>query len=136
MVINYIILFSKRIKQNVRFRVDEQAKVSNYSHNSTDLNETDLYSTAANKVHSTIHLFTILMVSAWFLELIKFYFVAKFVRNVSVNIHKKMIQTLINCCMQFFDNYFTGNILNRFSQDLGIIDEYIPYLLLHMASVS
>ncbi|XP_060521468.1 probable multidrug resistance-associated protein lethal(2)03659 [Cylas formicarius] len=60
-------------------------------------------------------------------DLIKQYLIANFARKASVNLHNTMIETLTTAKMSFFDSYFVGNILNRFSQDLNVVDEHLPH---------
>nr|XP_039260577.1 multidrug resistance-associated protein 4-like [Styela clava] len=42
------------------------------------------------------------------------------------NMHKKMFQSLLNAPIRFFDINPAGRILNRFSKDIGLIDERLP----------
>nr|CAI5823657.1 unnamed protein product [Callosobruchus analis] len=84
----------------------------------------------------SLNLYTILLVSGTLCELVKYYLIFKFALNASYNLHKAMIKSIINAVMSFFDNYFIGNILNRFSQDLAVIDEHFPFVLSHFISVS
>ncbi|KAF2900927.1 hypothetical protein ILUMI_05259, partial [Ignelater luminosus] len=56
-----------------------------------------------------------------------FYFV--FFMRASVNLHDRIFGTISYATMRFFNANPTGRILNRFSKDMGIIDEYIPFVL-------
>lgn len=56
-----------------------------------------------------------------------FYFV--FFMRASVNLHHRIFETISYATMRFFNANPTGRILNRFSKDMGIIDEYIPFVL-------
>lgn len=96
----------------------------------TTLNKLEL------KADRTLNMYSILMVSSTFLELVKHYLILRFVVNASVNIHKKMIHSVIFATMSFFDRFFIGNILNRFSQDLNVIDEHLPMVLSMLIGVS
>nr|CAH7736267.1 unnamed protein product [Callosobruchus chinensis] len=82
----------------------------------------------------SLNLYTVLLVSGTLCELVKYYMIFKFALNASYNLHKAMIKSIINAVMSFFDNYFIGNILNRFSQDLAVIDEHFPFVLSHFIS--
>lgn len=44
----------------------------------------------------------------------------------SINLHNKIFYCLMRSPISFFDNNPTGRILNRFTKDLGIIDELLP----------
>ncbi|XP_032238396.2 ATP-binding cassette sub-family C member 4 isoform X2 [Nematostella vectensis] len=47
----------------------------------------------------------------------------------SRNLHNGMFHSLIHTNMHFFDNNSIGRILNRFSKDIGVIDDFMPWML-------
>ncbi|EAR97449.2 ABC transporter family protein (macronuclear) [Tetrahymena thermophila SB210] len=47
------------------------------------------------------------------------------VNSSNKNIHQNMIKSLVRAAIQFFDGTPSGRILNKFSSDLGIIDQLI-----------
>ncbi|XP_072393715.1 ATP-binding cassette sub-family C member 4-like isoform X6 [Diabrotica undecimpunctata] len=53
----------------------------------------------------------------------------------SVNIHSKMFSTLLRAPIRFFDTNASGRILNRFSKDMGSIDEILPRVLLESVQI-
>lgn len=54
---------------------------------------------------------------------ITFFFICM---NSSVTLHNKLFECLIKAPIYFFDNNPIGVLLNRFSRDLGIIDDLLP----------
>lgn len=56
-----------------------------------------------------------------------FYFI--FSTIASIRLHKVTFEKIMGATMQFFDTHRLGNILNRFSRDLAIVDENIPYII-------
>jgi ATP-binding cassette subfamily C (CFTR/MRP) protein 4 len=44
----------------------------------------------------------------------------------SQTLHDQMFKTVIATSVRFFDTNPVGRILNRFSKDLGLIDDYLP----------
>ncbi|KAL3282144.1 hypothetical protein HHI36_005339 [Cryptolaemus montrouzieri] len=46
------------------------------------------------------------------------------------NIHKSMVRNILQGVMSFFDSHLIGNIMTRFSKDLFIMDEMIPFIWL------
>lgn len=56
--------------------------------------------------------------------------------NASKNLHSKMFSALLITPMKFFDTNPSGRILNRFSRDMGIIDEILPRMVLEAIQVS
>lgn len=53
----------------------------------------------------------------------------------SRNLHDFIFAKMIKATMTFFNSNPSGRILNRFSKDLGIIDEYIPSVLVDVIEV-
>ncbi|KAG5333125.1 L259 protein, partial [Acromyrmex charruanus] len=53
--------------------------------------------------------------------------------NSSSNLHNIMFFKLLQARMSFFHNNSSGEILNRFSKDMGIMDEWLPKLMLKVA---
>ena len=54
----------------------------------------------------------------------------------SINLHSTSFSSIIQATMRFYNNNPSGRILNRFSKDLGYIDEYIPPVLFDVIQVS
>lgn len=50
--------------------------------------------------------------------------------NASVKLHDTMFDSLINTSMRFFNDNCSGRILNRFSKDMGAIDERLPVAMI------
>lgn len=88
------------------------------------------------KSSKTLNLYTIMMISSTLLELVKQFLILKFAVRASRNVHSKMVKSIVTTVMSFFDNCFIGNILNRFSQDLSVIDERLPMALGGLLGVS
>ncbi|RZC39806.1 ABC membrane domain containing protein [Asbolus verrucosus] len=58
-----------------------------------------------------------------------------FSRKVSINLHQKMLSSVLNARIQFFDKNFIGNILNRFSRDFIVIDEVLSVAFIQFLSI-
>ncbi|CAG9864186.1 unnamed protein product [Phyllotreta striolata] len=50
----------------------------------------------------------------------------RIVMNSCKNLHHKMFGNVLEAPMKFFDTNPSGRVLNRFSNDMGIIDEILP----------
>ncbi|CAG9831833.1 unnamed protein product [Diabrotica balteata] len=84
------------------------------------------------KATKSLNLYTILVIGYSLVELLKRYIILRVGFKASVNLHKKMVKSIMHSTMAFFDSFFIGNILNRFSQDLSIVDEHLAMMLAHM----
>ncbi|XP_066261397.1 probable multidrug resistance-associated protein lethal(2)03659 [Euwallacea similis] len=93
-------------------------------------NETLTYEEALQKKRSSFNLYAILIFSSGGFAFLRSYSILRFCRRASVKIHQMMCRSIIHCLMIFMDDHFVGNILNRFSYDLDIIDEHYPYILM------
>lgn len=55
--------------------------------------------------------------------------------KASQTLHDVMFRGLISSTMRFFDTNPSGRILNRFSKDMGAVDEYLPKSLLDATQI-
>jgi ATP-binding cassette subfamily C (CFTR/MRP) protein 4 len=53
----------------------------------------------------------------------------KYCASVSQKLHNKLLAAIVAVPMKFFNDHSSGRILNRFSKDLGCIDQVIPMML-------
>ncbi|XP_063913822.1 probable multidrug resistance-associated protein lethal(2)03659 [Zophobas morio] len=56
--------------------------------------------------------------------------------RTSINLHKQMFARISKAPMLFFKTNPTGRILNRFSKDIGLMDETLPLLLMDTFQVA
>lgn len=56
--------------------------------------------------------------------------------NASQTLHNTMFKGLISSTMRFFDTNPSGRILNRFSKDMGAVDEYLPKAVLDATQIT
>lgn len=54
----------------------------------------------------------------------------KICMNASKNLHNTMFSSILKAPMRFFDTHPSGQILNRFSKDIGSIDEQLPMAMI------
>lgn len=56
--------------------------------------------------------------------------------NASTTLHNRMFVNIVYSPMIFFNNNPSGRILNRFSKDVGTLDEVLPMTLIDTIQVS
>ncbi|KAL3282222.1 hypothetical protein HHI36_005416 [Cryptolaemus montrouzieri] len=77
----------------------------------------------------TVTILTGLAGAAVFAKLVRAIVHYVFSMKISKNIHTVLIQRVVNATVCFFDRNLIGNILNRFSRDLGQVDEVLPHVV-------
>ncbi|XP_015609831.1 multidrug resistance-associated protein 4 [Cephus cinctus] len=55
--------------------------------------------------------------------------------NASRNLHDLMFSCILKAPMHFFDSHSSGRILNRFSKDIGAVDEILPSTIIESIQV-
>lgn len=125
-------------KLGIIYRVDYQQQtfdISAGNNVTSKRNETMTYEAAVTRRDDTFNLYAILIFTSAILALIKSYAILKFCRRASIKIHQMMCDSVINSAMTFLDCHFIGNILNRFSYDLDVIDEQFPFIFMEFFRV-
>lgn len=56
--------------------------------------------------------------------------------TASTNMHHSMFNNIVNSPMRFFNTNPSGRILNRFSKDIGTVDEVLPGTIVDTVTVS
>uniref|UniRef100_A0A0U9HSE1 Putative ABCC protein n=1 Tax=Chrysomela populi TaxID=154003 RepID=A0A0U9HSE1_CHRPP len=119
----------QQIFLNLRSRTASYGTMTEQSNNTFQTMEEISLQEADNKQHSTFIIYSIVLIAAAGIGMIKSYANFDFSRRASINIHKAMVRNITQAVMAFFDTHFIGNVLNRFSQDLVNIDEHLPFVL-------
>jgi ATP-binding cassette subfamily C (CFTR/MRP) protein 4 len=60
----------------------------------------------------------------------------RFCMITSTNLHNKMFTKIVRAPMRFFNTNPSGRILNRFSRDIGLIDESLPLSLMDTIEIA
>ncbi|XP_071455792.1 probable multidrug resistance-associated protein lethal(2)03659 [Hetaerina americana] len=109
----------------------------NYSYNSSAiqpfLENSDSPTTALYKILTRdicIYVYIGLISSTILSVLIRSVFFYVTCMKASMNLHNKMFDSVVNTKMRFFNNNPSGRVLNRFSQDIGSIDQILPDALM------
>ncbi|XP_022919146.1 ATP-binding cassette sub-family C member 4-like isoform X2 [Onthophagus taurus] len=73
-------------------------------------------------------IFGVTMAAITIAYLLKTYLFFYMTAKTSKKLHKMTFTNVIHAPIAFFDEHLVGNIMNRFSKDVGTIDEYIPFI--------
>ncbi|XP_074034740.1 ATP-binding cassette sub-family C member 4 isoform X2 [Leptinotarsa decemlineata] len=82
------------------------------------------------KTNYAMYIYGFLIVFAVILTLTRSFTFNKLCMLSSTHLHSNMFHSLLNAPMRFFDTTPSGKILNRFSKDMGAIDETLPRVML------
>jgi ABC-type multidrug transport system fused ATPase/permease subunit len=91
--------------------------------------------TTVSKDHSLI-IYGCLIIGCMLITLLRSVMFVKTCMRASINLHNKMFSAILRGAMRFFDTNPSGRILNRFSKDIGTIDELLPRFMLESIQVS
>lgn len=83
-----------------------------------------------------IYFYSAITLGTIIVAIIKSIFFMLFLARASRNLHDYIFSRIIKATMRFYNTNPSGRILNRFSKDLGVIDEYIPSVLIDVIEVS
>ncbi|RZB38697.1 ABC tran domain containing protein, partial [Asbolus verrucosus] len=76
-----------------------------------------------------LYIYTALVMLFLLVSFVTIWIFVKYCMNASTNLHNEMLVKVNHANMTFFHNHSSGRILNRFSKDVGIVDEVIPLML-------
>ncbi|XP_031345180.1 probable multidrug resistance-associated protein lethal(2)03659 isoform X2 [Photinus pyralis] len=117
----------------VSFWVDMEQELSGFRLNQTT-NSTE-YQKLEESHDNVMRLYSFVMLGTAIFTILRAYTFYTFSSKASTNIHNSVVDRILNTGMMFFDNNLSGSVLNRFSRDLGIIDEQMPNVLFECSSV-
>ncbi|CAG9833841.1 unnamed protein product [Diabrotica balteata] len=82
------------------------------------------------KTRYSIYVYTVIIGGVIVFVLARGFIFYKTCTIASTNLHNNMFHKLLQAPMRFFDTNPSGRTLNRFSKDIGTIDEYLPTVLI------
>ncbi|XP_014467785.1 PREDICTED: multidrug resistance-associated protein 4-like [Dinoponera quadriceps] len=80
--------------------------------------------------NSAIYVYTFTILACTITTLSRSFLFMKICMNSSCNLHNTMFTNLVQARMSFFNANPAGRILNRFSKDVGTMDELLPKIML------
>ncbi|XP_045472448.1 probable multidrug resistance-associated protein lethal(2)03659 [Harmonia axyridis] len=98
--------------------------------NDTLSGRTYSYSQSILSTELCIYIYTICILVLIVLSLVRSTAFFQYCLSASTSLHNNMFRVIAKAPMRFFDTNPSGRILNRFTKDIGAIDELLPVLLL------
>jgi ATP-binding cassette subfamily C (CFTR/MRP) protein 4 len=93
---------------------------------------TDLNSKAFFTRRNCLYIYTSLVTALFFVILASIASFVKYCVRASKKLHYSLLTKVIFAPMTFFNHHSSGRILNRFSRDIGAIDEILPLSLINV----
>ncbi|XP_014275641.1 probable multidrug resistance-associated protein lethal(2)03659 [Halyomorpha halys] len=82
-----------------------------------------------------IHVFTGITVATIIVTIFRSFYFFYSCMQASINLHNRMFESITRATMWFFNNNTSGRILNRFSKDMGAIDELLPSCMMDVMQI-
>lgn len=82
-----------------------------------------------------IYVYTFCIIACTITTLVRSFLYMKICMSSSCNLHSTMFSNLLQARMSFFHTNPSGRILNRFSKDMGTMDELLPKAMLEALQV-
>ncbi|XP_045455226.1 ATP-binding cassette sub-family C member 4-like [Melitaea cinxia] len=82
-----------------------------------------------------LYVYTALIVCCVLFIMARAFMFFKVCMTASRNLHNDMFHSMLRGVMRFFDSNSSGRILNRFSKDIGALDELLPRFLLESIQI-
>ncbi|CAG9825249.1 unnamed protein product [Phaedon cochleariae] len=95
-----------------------------------------LTKTSVSSASSISMVYSILTLATIIVSVVTSWAFFSFTKKASLGLHNSMTNSVINATMKFFDGNLIGNILNRFSKDLSVIDEQFPSIVFEFLEIS
>lgn len=82
-----------------------------------------------------IYIFTIITVATIVITVTRSFLFFNVAMKASQNLHNSMFRGITRAAMYFFNTNPSGRILNRFSKDMGQIDEILPSVMIDVIQI-
>ncbi|XP_067013839.2 ATP-binding cassette sub-family C member 4 isoform X2 [Anabrus simplex] len=100
------------------------------SNTNTHVNSTEGFTQEQAVSERYLWIYTALVAGSTLIMALRTNFLVDLCTRSSKGLHEKMFSSVLHTTMRFFDTNPSGRIMNRFSKDVGTVDEMIPFLLL------
>ncbi|XP_046428417.1 ATP-binding cassette sub-family C member 4-like [Neodiprion fabricii] len=122
--------------QSVNFIVGDQDQALNNSANMSVTSESAWFDEfGLLRTNVAIEVYTALILANVLILFLRSLHFMKICMNASRNIHKSMFYNLLLAPMRFFNINPAGRVLNRFSKDVGAMDELLPKAILEALQI-
>lgn len=82
-----------------------------------------------------IYIFTLITVATIIITVARSFLFFNVAMKASINLHNSMFRGITRAAMYFFNTNPSGRILNRFSKDMGQVDEILPAVMMDVIQI-
>ncbi|XP_037923052.1 probable multidrug resistance-associated protein lethal(2)03659 [Hermetia illucens] len=120
----------------VSYWVDKEAARDVVNSTSTSgVNQTQIESSADSENMTDIYIFSAIIVGTVIVTLARSFLFFSVAMTSSINLHNHMYRGVTRATMYFFNTNPSGRILNRFSKDMGQVDEILPSVMMDVIQI-
>ncbi|XP_075235400.1 ATP-binding cassette sub-family C member 4-like [Lycorma delicatula] len=129
------------IDKNILF-YKNNSSVNNYSINALEFSthvvnsEYNFYNLFMLDREMCIYIFVLLTVLTVVTILVRSFSMFQMCVRCSITLHDNMFKSITRAKMKFFNSNTSGRILNRFSKDIGLIDEMLPVAIVDCSIIA
>jgi len=85
--------------------------------------------------HTYLYIYACIMTTLFVVTIIRSFSFYKYCMSCSSNLHNSMFNSIIHTNMHFFNTNPSGRIMNRFSKDIGSVDELLPKAIMDASQI-
>lgn len=85
--------------------------------------------------HTYLYIYTCIVTTLFVVTIIRSFTFYKYCMSCSSSLHNAMFNSIIHTNMQFFHTNPSGRIMNRFSKDMGSVDELLPKAIMDASQI-
>ena len=82
-----------------------------------------------------IYIFTLITIATIVITVARSFLFFNVAMKASINLHNSMFRGITRAAMYFFNTNPSGRILNRFSKDMGQVDEILPAVMMDVIQI-
>ncbi|XP_011494146.1 PREDICTED: multidrug resistance-associated protein 4-like [Ceratosolen solmsi marchali] len=132
---DYFIPVLVTAEESRAFYADQRKHEANNSTFSINKSMTIIEESKILAVEQYIYIYTLIVVAVFVIGITRSFAFYNVCMRCSQRLHDLVFGALIRASMRFFDTNPSGRILNRFSKDMGAIDELLPKAILDSAQI-
>ncbi|XP_043798521.1 ATP-binding cassette sub-family C member 4-like isoform X2 [Apis laboriosa] len=127
--------------ESIRMALANNTRLSKNQYSSYILNDTFLSNVFSLDKYGlittidAIYVYTFCIIICIVTVFVRNMFFIKVCANASKNLHNSMFHNILQTTMNFFHYNASGRIVNRFSKDLGVVDEVLPRVMLESIQI-